>query len=149
MADFNAILNKNVDEAERPKPLPAGTYRMKIDSHEFAESRLKQTPYCRVHLVPVEPQDDVDAEQLEAVKAQVDGDLTRKRVSSDFFLTEQAMWRLRNFMENVLELKTDGRSFAEVIPEMDGMTCLASITHQTSQNGEETYANISGFAADE
>lgn len=149
MADFNAILNKGVEEAERPKPLPAGTYRAKIDSHEFGESRRNQTPYCRVHFTPVEPQDDVDTEQLEEVLKQVENDLSKKRVSNDFFLTDQAMWRLREFMENTLGLKTSGRSFAEVIPEMDGMTCLVSVTHQASQDGQDTYVNVSGFAADE
>jgi hypothetical protein len=149
MADFNAILNKGVEEAERPKPLPAGTYRAKIEGHEFGESRQKGTPYCRVRLNPIEAQDDVDGEQLDEVLKQTDGDLSKKLVSSDFYLTEQAMWRLREFMENTLGIKTSGRTFAETIPEMDGMTCLVSITHQSSQDGKETYANVSGFAADE
>jgi hypothetical protein len=153
MVDFQSILNTKVDEAEAPKPLPEGTYLGRVSGHEFGESSQKKTPYCRIHCQPTEAMDDVDEEALNAVLAQVENDLSRRTLREDFYLTENALFRLREFLENHLKLETGGRPFAEVIPEMDGQFVKFRVYHELPQNADPATATprarIAGFTAAE
>lgn len=151
MTDFQSILDTKVDDAEAPKPLPEGTYLGIIDSYEFGESSQKKTPYCRVWCKPTEAMDDVDQEALDAVLAQVDQDLTKRRLREDFYLTENAMFRLREFLENHVQLETSGRPFSEVIPEMQGQQVKFRVAHEIPRNADPATATpravLAGFAA--
>lgn len=145
MVDFTSLLDKPVDEIERPKPIPAGTYKAVVVRHEFGESNRKQTPYCRYYFRPFEPMDDIDTDQFEEFGGMEK--LQNKELREDFWLTDEAMFRLRSFLENAIGLKGEGRSLGEVIPEADSQEVLISVTHRTSDDGEQVFANISNFAS--
>ena len=147
MVDFSNVLNMNVDDAEAPKPLPIGTYKARIGSYEFGESSMKKTPLVRVFYVPVEPMSDVDEDELEAVQQTVEGDIAKKSLSNDFYLTPNAIFMLRRHMEDVLGMTTSGRTFNETIPEMVNQDCVLTVDHGTSQRTGNVYAYISDFAA--
>ena len=139
-ANFAEILSQKVEETERPKPLPPGNYVSTITRHEFGESSKKQTPYVRFWLRPVSPMEDVDQEALGNIK-----NWDQKELRLDFYLTDDAMFRLRDFLEKSLGLSTAGMSYSEMIQATTGMSCLAQIQHEI--NGDNIYATISSTAS--
>ncbi len=147
MADkpnFTELMNKPVEDAEKPKPAPAGTYLATIIKHEFGTSAKKGTPYLRFDFKLVAATDDVDEDLLEEVGGQEF--LDKKSMRSEFYLTDDAMYRLREFLEEALELNISGRNFDDVVPETLNQQVLVSVAHSLSEDGKTTYANIDGFA---
>lgn len=139
-ADFRTLLSKSTDTIERPKPLPQGTYYGTISRHEFGESSNKRTPYVRFHLQLTGPSDDIDPDMMEGI------DCTKKTLRRDFYLTEDALYRLKDFMES-LGIETAGRSLGEVIPETTGMPVMISVTQRNSQDGKEVYNDVGDVVA--
>lgn len=139
-ANFSAILSQKVEETERPKPLPAGNYVSTIVKHEFGESSQKKTPYVRFWIRPNSPMDDVDQELLAQVK-----NWNSKEFRLDFYLTEDAMFRLREFLEKTLQLNTSGMAYSDLIPSTTGMMLIATFGHDI--NGDSIYATIQDTAA--
>lgn len=113
--NFSSLLEKPVTSAERPKPKPPGTYTGTTKAFVFGESQKKKTPYVRFTVANVQPGPDVDASALEEV-----GDLNKWSPSEDFYLTDDSLYRLREFLESC-DVKVEGRSFKETIPEAVGM----------------------------
>ena len=142
--DFSAIMSKPVEAAVRPPTAPAGTYLAGIVGHEFGTSSKKGTPYCRFNFQLLAAQDDVDEAALE--EAGGVEFMNKKRMRYEFYLTDDAMYRLREFLEDALELNCSGRNFDEVIPETVNMQVLLGVTHTLSDDGKDTYANIDTFA---
>lgn len=143
MANFAALLNVKADTVEKPKPLPQGTYLGTITGHEFDESQKKKTPFVRFHIQPVSPEPDVDEELFTEFGGQAK--LASKKQRTDFYLTEDSMFRLTDFLKDVCKLDADGRTLAELIPETTGVQIKFNISH--SINNGEVYANIADMAA--
>jgi len=140
MVDFNALLSTKVEETQKPKPMPVGTYVSSITRHEFGESKNKKTPYVRFFHKPLSPMPDVDTEALNALPNWQD-----KEFRNDFYLTDDAMFRLRDFLENSLKMPVAGMTYSEMIPATTGMSCLVKIKHEI--NGEDIFATIESTAA--
>lgn len=129
--NFQNLLSKPVDSAKRPQALPAGTYFARIASHKFDESARQKTPYVRFEFSDLQPGQDIDASQLR----EQDGtpiDLSKKKLRSDFYLTDDAMYRLREFLEG-LGIPTEGRSFGETIPETKGLPVQLTVTMRPAE----------------
>jgi len=141
MADFASILNRPVDSAEKPKPLPAGEYMLLINKREFGESMQKKTPYVRFHFTIQAPGPDVALDKLAGI------DLNKKSLRSDFYLTDDSLYRLRKFLEEDLKLPSSGRPFASLIEETVGKNVVASVIQSPSQKpGDDTiYNEINSF----
>lgn len=144
MADFAALMNKPVEAAVKAPTAPAGHYLATVIGHEFGVSSKKNTPYCRFNFALLAAQDDVDEEALEAAGGQEF--LNTRRLRADFYLTEDAMYRLREFLEDALDLNCSGRNFDEVVPEAANLQLLIEVTHTMSDDGSSTYANINSYA---
>lgn len=142
--NFAEILSRPVESAERPKPLPAGTYRLQITGFEYGSSSKKQTPYVRFNYSVVSPMQDVNTEQLAGI------DLAAKKLRDDFYLTADALYRLREYLEKKLNLNVSGRPFGACIAEVPGKTVIASVVQNPSQReGDDSiYNEISGYAID-
>ena len=141
MPNFESILSQEVQTAERPKAAPVGTYICNVKDHTFDSSSRKQTPYVRYGLTPMVAEDDVDPDALEEY-----GGLEGKSLRIDFYLTPDAVYRLREFLEEHLHINCDGRTFAETIPEAVGQQVKVHVTHTISDDGKQTYANIDSTA---
>jgi hypothetical protein len=137
--NFSSILDKPVDaEANRPKPLPVGTYTCIVDGiprHDL--SKQKQTPFVEFQLKPVSPGPDVDQEALAAA-----GGL--KNLRTTFYTTEEAIFRLDQFLENLGIEK--GMSRKEAISQAPGRQVLATVTHRASQDGTAIFAEVNSTA---
>lgn len=142
MADFSKILSKPVSEAERPKPHPVGTWVWVITQFAYGDDNKNKTPYVRFMLRSSQPDEDVDQAQI----AEAGGlqKLNSREIRRDFFLTEDSIYRLREFCENALGIDTSGRAWDAVIPECRGKQFKGHITHRFSQDGKDAYVQFDG-----
>ena len=111
--DFNALLSTNLDEVEKPKPLPVGTYTYMIEGWEQGESSLKGTPYVQFNCIPVSAGEDVSPSDLEGIN------LAKKKLRYTCYLTPDAMYRLKDFLK-IIGISTDGRRLKEALADTKG-----------------------------
>lgn len=104
-ADFSSILGKQRSDIEEPKPLPSGEYRALIfKPGKLDESRGEaKTPYVRFEYRLLEAMESVDPDLLAVAGGLKKKDGEPKTIGQhDFWLTEDAMYILRNFVDSVL-----------------------------------------------
>ena len=125
MASFSAILDTQMSEVERPKPIPVGHYIAMVDGRYKQDvSAQKQTPYVEFQMKLIKALDDVDADDLKAALTKPSGQstpLNAKSLRNTYYLTEDSLFRLKDFLED-LGLDVNGKTFSELLDETAG--CL-------------------------
>lgn len=121
--NFKELLSVNLDDVKAPAALPEGTYHGTITAFEYGDNNKNKTPYVRVSLKFHSHGPDIDAADMAEI------DLSQRKLSTDFYLTPDARFRLKDFLVS-LGLKTDGASFDELIPEMVGQNVIAYVTQR-------------------
>lgn len=146
--NFKELLSQQVDDIEPPKLFPAGVYEALITEHKFDNSTQKGTPYCRFMCKLIQPVGEFDREAFEEAGGleKLNG---RSPLRYDFYLTDDAFFRLKNFMKNGLNMETSARTFDELMPETKNSTFLAVIKHSTGREAGSVFMEISGYATDE
>lgn len=132
--DFKGMLTKPVGTAERPKSKPDGTYNGVVEGFRFDVSKIKKTPFVRFTMGNVSPGADVNQEELAEAKI----DLSKWKPTIDFYLTDDALFRLQDVIEKIVP-NSQGRSFNETIPEMKGKPVLMTAKNdniEDEQTGE-------------
>ena len=142
--NFAALLSKRVDETERPKVFPAGPYRGIVSGHEFLTSSKKGTPFVRFNVKLISPLEGVDEELFEQAGG-MDKLSARKPLNFDFYLTDDALYRLREFLENGLQMNGSGRAFDEMIPETTNAEFTPIVSHSSGER-DTVWMNIDSFA---
>lgn len=144
MSDFRSLLDAEVTEVDRPKPLPAGNYVYNVGEYELKKSAKKGTDFVSITLTPVSAQEDVDAAELAACLGEKS--LSDKPTKVDFYLTPDAVWRLDEFLIERLGIEgTMSRSAR--LEQMAGKQVVGQVSHVPSQRDENVvYANITAFA---
>lgn len=137
--DVKSLLGRKIEDVEAPKPVPAGHYKATIRGHEFGKSTKNQTPYVRFIVTLSDPDDDVDDSALDAFGGLEK--LMNRKMYVTFFLTEDAIFRLRDFFEKDLKLDISGRNFDDVIPEVNGLDFKVLIEQTLSDKGQ-IFSNI-------
>ena len=135
--DFKTLLSTPVESAERPKPRPAGTYNGVIEKFQFDKSRQKLTPYVRFSLTAISPGPGIDQVALQDA-----GPIDKWKPHRDYYLTNDALYRLRELIESC-GISTSGRSFNETIPELKGKPVVLTVVLANSTN--ETTGEVSIF----
>jgi hypothetical protein len=130
MVDFNALLSKPAEEFRRPPSLPAGSYFGTITEYKFDQTREKQTPYVRFTFKNLEAGPDIDSDDLQGI------DVAKRSMSTDFYITEDALFRLREFLES-LGIPASGRTLTEMIPESVGMSVQLDIVAEMDRRDPE------------
>lgn len=144
MSDFRSLLDQEVTEVERPKPLPAGNYVYNVGDYKFDKSRQKQTDFVQITLTPVMAQEDVDQEELAAALG--DKSLSDKGTKVDFYLTPDAIWRLDEFLIEKLGI-SEPMSRTARLEQMAGKQVVGQLSHTPSaRDANVIYANITAFA---
>lgn len=144
------ILNTKSKDVERPKPAPVGQYICQIGQHRFDKSTQQETPFVEFELKPIEATDTVDEDALKEWLAKPDG--SKKKLSEQtfrltFYLTEAALYRLTDFLDNA-EAGDEDMEVGERIAETPGKSILATVKHTTSKADNVTiYANVSSTAS--
>lgn len=131
MPDFSMLLKKPAGEAKRPPTLPIGDYRGVVRSYETGDNNQRQTPYVRFGLVLTEwPESIEEADRPDGV------DLSKRQLRKDFFLTEDALWRLDEFIRSC-GIDPNGRAYEEVLPEVIGQPVLVQVQHYMNRASGE------------
>lgn len=133
--NFKDLLAKPVDQIEKPKPVPPGTYNGVIKGFTFGESKDKKTPYVRFALAITGPGDDVDPELLTGV------DLSKKQLRRDYYITDDALFMLKDLVTSV-GIDSSGRTLDSMIPELVNNPVLIEVIQRSSQDGSEMYNDV-------
>ncbi len=142
--NFNELLSVQVESVERPKSFPIGHYEAVVASHEMGTSSKKGTPYVCFPTKLLGPGEDVDEELFEQAGGMAA--LTeRKPIPMTFYLTKDAMYRLREFLEEGLGLNCQGRNFDEVIPETTNAPLTVHVSHRAGQKEGEFYMELDDY----
>lgn len=140
-SNFTNILSKPATDFERPKPLPQGTYLMNVKpGYRLDESTKKKTPFVEFLCDVVEALKDVDAAELAEA-----GGVAGKIVKATFYLTDDAAYRLREFLET-LGLDTT-KPTDQILDDAAGQQFLGTIVHEPSQDGQSIFAKLGQTAA--
>lgn len=145
-----SILDRQYGDAERPKPLPVGTYRTVVTgAPRFDKSARKGTPFVEFTLKFLSAEDDVDEDDLAHALTKKSGEtvpLSSKTTRVTFYETEDAIWRLDEFIKHC-GVDAEGMSRRQAIAECQNCEVLVFMKHTPSEDGEQMYANVSKTAA--
>ena len=136
--DFKKLLSKNMDEVERPRPLAPGTYYGRVSKFSVDVSKEKKTPYVRLLLAVTSAGDGVDLDSLNGV------DLSKKQLRKDFYLTNDAEYRLKDFLKSC-GIQVAGRSFESTIPEAVNAPVIMEVTQRAATDGSGEFYNDVGL----
>ena len=138
MASFADALNRKADDVEKPKPLPVGTYLCTVAGPaEMKEIGQNSTPAAIFQFKVISPEGDVDMEALSNA-----GGAQGKTLRQTFFLTEDALYRLKDFLVDVCGIEPNGRSLGEMLPDAVNRMFKATVKHRPSQDGTQIYAEV-------
>lgn len=142
MTNFTDILNTPVNEIEKPKPRPAGTYIGVVTKNpEITKVGQKETMAAIFYVKFIAPGPDIDASSLAEA-----GGLGDRELRITQFLTKEALWRLKEFFV-ALGLDADSGTVGELLPQTVGRQAHFKIKHRPSQDGTQLYEEFDSAAA--
>lgn len=134
--DFREILDTNMDNIERPKPLPPGSWFAIIKEHSFDKTPKQDTPYVRFTFVNLQAGEGVSSEAVDEID-----DLAERNLRKDYYLTANARYRVKEMLAS-LGIQTEGRSLGACIADSTGAKVILDVTNTTSKDGKEIYTNV-------
>lgn len=116
--DFSRYLDVPVEDIERPKPLPEGTYFAVITKTENREVQFEpgvKTPVTTISFRLTAPDEDVDPELLP------EGNGVGRIVTRDYRLNDAdraGQWALRRLAEETCQLPGKGKHLQDLLHEL-------------------------------
>lgn len=145
MTDFSNLLSTKFDDIKRPPIKPAGTYHGLIAGYDFGRSTQKKTPYVRFAFTGLQPGEDIDP----ASCVDSDGepiDFSKWKPSTDFYITSDAMYRLKEFLE-ALGIPGTGREIKEMLPESRNLPVLLTVSVKSNEDGTGFFNRVEDVKA--
>lgn len=139
--DYSAILDKRVGSAPAPKPVPNGTYVGEIDGlPKVVERNTKAGPrgVLQVRVKLSEAGDDVDPTELEEMGGLTNANGRAKTVTSDFWLDEDSMWVLDNFLAT---FEFGDISYQDALEQLPGQQVKVGVIVDTFESNGQTRKN--------
>lgn len=134
------ILSKQSSAVERPKPLPVGSYICIVTGLPRQDKSTKKgTDYFEWVLKFQSAGDDVDEEALTAALG--DKNLSERTIKVTYYLTEDALWRLIQFLDHC-DAGDEDMTVAQRVNETPNCQVGIYLKHVPSDDGETMYANI-------
>ena len=131
--NFTDLLNTPIDQIERPKALPVGTYICLIDGmYEVGKAGKNNTNYIDFNFRPLQAMADVNQQQLE--EALGERALSDKRFRYRIFVTRDSRWKLKEFLLEHCGIGMKA-NMNEMLPETPGKQVAVYVGHQTSPDG--------------
>lgn len=150
MANISDILNRPAEDVEAPKPLPVGSYNCIVKGlPEQGESSLKKTPFLKFSFQIVSPREDVEEADIEEFETNKTGEKTPivgRIVTSDYYLTNEALFMLTDMLESLGIDFSDGKSVSAAIDESPNTECVVFIKHEPSKDGKRFFARVGRVA---
>ena len=144
MVDFTDVLSKRVDEIEKPKPKPVGTYLGTISGLPKQRTVLPKDggegmPVLGFNIKLMAAQPDVDPDSLSEAP-----DISEwAGFQYDMFLhTEGGVYALKQFLLNTLGIDGDNKSLGEMVAEAPGKQLLVKLKHEPFVNSRTNEAEI-------
>jgi len=128
MPDFSQLLRKPAADIKRPPALPPGDYLGVIKSYELGDQNKNKTPYVRFQVGLMGWPDAVPEDERTGI------DLSKKQLRRDFYLTDDADWRLKEFLESC-GIKFD--NFETGVPEAIGAQVTVEVQQYMNQTNSE------------
>lgn len=152
-ADFDpaALLSKPLSDIKRPPPMATGSFVAIATNKEFGKTKPQDgsegTPFVSFEETLQEALPDVDAD---ALKLALDGNpLSERKLKLDFYLTPNAVYRLKEFGENHCGVaESDAANLGELIELILGRPHVVVLSQQANKKDpEHPYVNITSTAA--
>ena len=145
MTSFQDILNKPAADIEAPKPLPVGTYLCIVNGQPEHKQMGKNNTDCfEFNLQFLQAGQDVDQQALlETLKGK---NLNERSLKHRLFVTDDSVWRLKEFLVDDLGIEQGTRGLGEMIPEAMGRQCYVTIGHRAGEDGKQIYMDIKDTA---
>jgi hypothetical protein len=138
---FQEILDKRSADIKQLKPLPQGTYRAIVNGHPtFNPVGANQTSAVNFKLTGFVPVSYIDPDVMAEY-----GNIAERELTLNLFLTEAAMWRLKQFLDH-LGIEEGDRTLRERIAEAPNRAVIVTITHKMNPNSDQIFANIATTA---
>ena len=139
---FGSILDRAPSEIEKPKPLPQGSYITSVVGQpRFDKSTKKQTEYVEFTHKIKSASDDVNEDEL-ATYLGGEKKLTDVVMKNTYYLTEGAVWRLKEFLEHCGIDMDEAESLRAGIEQTPGAEVGIYVNHEPSQDGTSFFARI-------
>lgn len=126
---FKELLGKKADDAKPQPAYPAGTYYGKLGKYTFGDQNKNKTPYVRFNVTATGLGEDVDEQEFNQLGIK----LGEKQFRLDFFLTDEADYRLKDFIQS-LGIETAGKTFNELLPDLPGSDIMFQLSMQAARN---------------
>jgi hypothetical protein len=144
MPDFSALLKRPAGEAKRPPELFAGDFYGLVKSYELGDNNTNKTPYVRLQVAlqdwPDQSPDEwtvTDPEGSTTITvSKSDVDLSKRSMRRDFYLTDDALWRLDEFIRSC-KIDPHGRPYEEVLPELVGQPVMVEVQQYLNQRTQQ------------
>ena len=135
--DLSHLLRRPAGQATKPAALPIGDYQGIIKSFEYGDQNQNKTPYVRFQLGLMEwPQNISDDEKTQpGPSGPVPVELSKRSLRRDFFLTDDALWRLDDFLKSCG--KEGGANYEELIPTLVGERVVVEVQQYVNQKTSE------------
>lgn len=149
MPDFSQLLRRPAVESKRPPALIADDYQGIIKGYALGDENRNKTPYVRFQLgltdwgpsVPEswEAHDPNTNKSYTVMRSDID--LSKRQFRRDFFLTPDALWRLKEMLESCgikCKEESDGTiDYAPLIPQAIGQPVTVEIQQYLNQQSNE------------
>lgn len=132
MPDFGKMRTV-AGQAKKPPTLPIGDYPGIIKSFEQAKAKTG-TEILRFHVGLMGW--PANAEPMEGV------DLSKRQMRKDFYLTDDALWRLDEFFRLVGVVPDGVKTYEELAPSAVGANCTATVSQYLNEATGEFGNNI-------
>ena len=144
MTTFQDVLNKPLDEIDRPSPLPVGTYLTIVDGMPaIGELGKNKNGAAVFNLKFMQNMPDVDQSALlDALKGKP---LSARSIKYTLWLTEDAAWRAKQFLRDHLQIE-GGKTLSELCSMAMGRQVMVTLGHQASDDGQAIYNNVKATA---
>jgi hypothetical protein len=133
MPDFSQFMSKPAGEAKRPPALPQGDYPGVVKSFELGDANKNKTPYVRFHLGLTD--------WAQGVEPEADVELTKRQLRRDYYLTEDALWRLDEFIRSC-GVQPAGQTYEEILPSLVGASVTVEVQQQLNQTSNEIFNQV-------
>lgn len=127
---FTDLLDRPATDFVPPPPIPAGTYVGVIKGlPAYGESSKKKTKQVEFSINLLEAMDDVDQEELKGM-----GGIAGKTVKATYYLTDDAIYRLREFLEHC-GIEVGKQSIRADVDETPGKQVVVVMGHEAAEDG--------------
>ena len=135
--NFESLLDTNMDDVERPIPVPQGSYLASVKGYEATTSKDGNTGGFIFTLTLISPfEDTVDQDELDDY-----GDISEREPTMRWYVWQgkdekSVAYPFKRFLDSVLNVPVDGRTLSESMADSVGQQCLITVIHKMNQENE-------------